>query len=43
MIDGFARYYQVREDKLGFLPHLSVVDLLFNLGPEALLYLDGSL
>ena len=43
LIDGFARYYQVREDKLGFLPHLSVVDLLFNLGPEALLYLDGSL
>lgn len=28
-------YYQVREEKLGFKPHLSVLDLIFNMGPEA--------
>lgn len=32
-------YYQVFSQRLGFLPGLSIVDLLFNLGPEALLYL----
>lgn len=42
-IEDFRRYYQVRADKLGFFPHMSVVDLLFNLGPESLLYLEGSL
>lgn len=42
-IEDFRPYYQVREDKLGFLPHMSIVDLLFNLGPESLLYLEGSL
>ncbi len=33
-------YWQIREDKLGFIPGLSVLDLIFNLGPEAVLYLD---
>ena len=32
-------YYQVRADRLGFIPELSVLDLLFNLGPEAPVYL----
>ena len=32
-------YWQVRADKLGFIPGLSILDLLFNLGPEAPLYL----
>ena len=32
-------YYQVFRDKHGFLPNLSIVDLLFNMGPEAVLYL----
>ena len=32
-------YYQVFSSRLGFLPNLSIVDLLFNLGPEGLLYL----
>lgn len=32
-------YYQVRADKLGFLPSMSILDLIFNLGPEAPLYL----
>jgi hypothetical protein len=33
------RYYQVYEAKQGFLPNLSIVDLLFNMGPEAIFYL----
>ena len=38
---GFSprRYYQVYEAKHGFLPNLSILDLLFNMGPESLLYL----
>lgn len=34
-------YYQVFGDKLGFLPNLSIVDLLFNMGPESLLVLQS--
>jgi len=33
------RYYQVYEAKHGFMPNLSIVDLLFNMGPEAIFYL----
>jgi hypothetical protein len=33
------RYYQVYERKHGFLPNLSVLDLLFNMGPEGIFYL----
>jgi len=33
-------YDQVFEEKNGFLADLSVLDLIFNLGPEALLYLQ---
>ena len=32
-------YYQVRALAQGFIPGLSAMDLLFNLGPEATLYL----
>ena len=32
-------YYQVYQQKHGFLPNLSVLDLLFNMGPESILYL----
>lgn len=34
-----VEYYQVRRDKLGFIPSLSILDLIFNLGPEAPLIL----
>lgn len=32
-------YYQVYQQKYGFLPNLSILDLLFNMGPEAIYYL----
>ena len=35
-------YYQVFQERLGFLPNLSIVDLLFNLGPESLILLKRS-
>lgn len=36
-------YYQVFYGRHGFLPDLSVADLLFNMGPESLLVLRNSL
>lgn len=33
-------YWQIRDAELGFLPGLSILDLIFNLGPEAQLYLN---
>ncbi len=33
-------YYQVFSSRYGFVPNLSIFDLIFNLGPESLLYLD---
>jgi len=39
--DFIARpYYQVYQQKHGFLPNLSVLDLLFNMGPESVLWLS---
>lgn len=38
-LDIFPIYYQVRAERLGFRAGLSVLDLIFNLGPEAPLYL----
>lgn len=32
-------YYQVYQQKFGFLPNLSILDLLFNMGNEAVLWL----
>jgi len=34
-------YYQIFDTSLGFISNLSVLDLLFNLGPEALPYLES--
>ena len=41
MVEDFypKPYYQVFEQKQGFIPNLSIADLLFNMGPEALLVL----
>lgn len=36
-------YHQVFEEKLGFYPNLSILDLLFNEGPGSLLVLKNSL
>ena len=36
-------YYQVFQERLGFLPNLSIIDLLFNIGPEAILVLQKSI
>ncbi len=43
--EGFTPfpYYQVFQEKLGFLPNLSIVDLLFNMGPESLPVLQKSI
>ena len=36
-------YYQVFKEKHGFLPNLSIVDLLFNMGPESALILKQTI
>lgn len=36
----FEPYVQVFDDKCGFISNLSVLDLIFNEGPNALLYLE---
>lgn len=36
-------YYQVFREKFGFLPNLSIADLLFNMGPESILVLERSI
>ncbi len=35
------RYYQVFEERNGFIPNLSIVDLIFHIGPAALDYLKS--
>ena len=36
-------YYQVFQERQGFLPNMSIMDLLMNMGPESLLVLRQSL
>ncbi|MDO5570172.1 MAG: WbqC family protein [Bacteroidales bacterium] len=36
-------YYQTFQDKWGFRDNLSVIDLLFNMGPESILVLKNSI
>lgn len=38
-LNSQQKYYQVYQQKHGFLPNLSILDLLFNMGNEAILYL----
>lgn len=38
----FTAYIQVFETKHGFLPNLSILDLLFCMGPESIAYLTDS-
>lgn len=40
-IEIAAPYYQVREQQLGFIAGMSILDLIFNLGPEAPLYIHN--
>ncbi len=37
----FKRYVQVFDDKHGFIPNLSILDLICNEGPNATLYLEA--
>ncbi|MGN1236399.1 MAG: WbqC family protein [Bacteroidaceae bacterium] len=39
--EGRGKYYQVFAERNGFLPDLSIVDLLFNMGPESLVVLNN--
>ena len=43
-VDGIVQqpYYQVFAQRNGFIPSLSILDLLFNMGPEGLLVLRDS-
>jgi hypothetical protein len=43
-VDGIVHqpYYQVFAQRNGFIPSLSIIDLLFNMGPEGLLVLRDS-
>lgn len=38
-VTAVPAYRQVRADRLGFIAGLSILDLIFNLGPEAQMYL----
>jgi len=38
-----TKYAQVFEERNGFLPNLSILDLLFCTGPEAIIYLEKSI
>ncbi len=38
---NFDKYIQVFESKHGFIPNLSILDLLFNEGPNSLTYLES--
>lgn len=37
--EQFKTYFQVFEERNSFFPNLSIVDLLFNQGPQSLKYL----
>ncbi len=39
IIDNFSSYTQVRDDKFGFLPSLSILDAIFNIGRESIFHI----
>jgi hypothetical protein len=39
--ENFPAYTQVFDTKLGFIPNLSIIDLIFNEGPNAIEYLNN--
>ena len=39
-VHNFPTYFQVFQNKMGFIENLSVIDVLFNLGPETVGYLS---
>ena len=40
-IKNQTKYHQVFENNCGFIANLSIIDLLFNLGPESADYLEN--
>jgi len=41
LLKHFPEYIQVFQDRHGFIPNLSIIDLLFNLGPDTMDYLGS--
>jgi hypothetical protein len=41
-LSGYRPYYQVFQQKFGFQHNLSIIDLLFNMGNESILFLKNS-
>jgi hypothetical protein len=39
--DNQLPYFQVFEQRHGFIPELSILDLIFNEGPESLHFLEA--
>jgi len=41
VLPEIPEYYQVFKERHGFIPHLSILDLLFNCGPDSIKILSG--
>ncbi len=40
--DQWPVYYQIFSHEHGFIPNLSIIDLLFHVGPDTKAYLEGA-